>query len=213
MRRMSWLSAVAGAALLLASGSAAAQYAVGHRTFGIGSSVGGGFTRMDFQFPDVDANQPLYLLPTLELKMFFGDRISLDVSIPVVNIAASNALQDYFFVTGDIYLNFHPTAPMSKWELFVAPGIGISYASWEDDYTDPDGGTRLTRSANGYAFHVPVRIGMEFNNARRNFSLFVAARPFFSLVHGGSDNNKPGGGVLVEVGLMAYAVRHQSNRW
>jgi hypothetical protein len=195
-------------ALLLAAGTASAQYAVGHRTFGIGTAVGGGFMRMDYQFPNVDANQPFYLLPTLEMKVFLGDRLSIDMSVPVVNIAASNYIQDYFFVTGDFYLNFHPTAPMSRWELFVAPGFGVSYAAWEEE----DEQTDETYKEDGFAFHIPVRIGMEFNNARRNFSLFIAARPFFSLVHG-SDSNEPGGGVLVEVGLMAYTLRYQANRW
>jgi hypothetical protein len=196
------------AALLLATNIASAQYAVGHRTFGIGTAVGGGFMRMDYQFPDVEPNQPFYLLPTLEMKVFLGDRLSIDMSVPVVNIAASNALQDYFFVTGELYVNFHPTAPMSRWELFVAPGFGVSYASWDPEEEETD-----VTSADGYAFHIPVRIGMEFNNAKRNFSLFIAARPFFSLVHGGSDANEAGGGVLVEVGLMAYTIRYQANRW
>ena len=209
MRRLSVTMILALTALLLAPAAASAQYAVGHRTFGIGSAVGGGFMRMDFEFPGVEANQPFYLLPTLEMKVFLGDRLSLDLSVPVVNIAASNALQDYFFVTGELYVNFHPTAPMSKWELFVAPGLGVSYASWDPEDHEDD----TVTSASGYAFHVPVRVGMEFNNAKRNFSFFVAARPFFSLVHGGSDSNEAGGGVLVELGLMAYTIKYRSNRW
>jgi len=41
-------------ALSLAASTASAQYAVGHRTFGIGTSVGLGYSRMDYQFPDVE---------------------------------------------------------------------------------------------------------------------------------------------------------------
>ena len=153
----------------------------------------------------MDPNQPFYLLPTLEMKVFLGDTLSLDLSVPVVNIAASNYLNDYFFVTGEVYLNFHPTAPQSSWELFAAPGIGVSYASWEDE------GEGLKED--GYAFHIPVRVGMELNNQRRNFSLFIAVRPFFSLVHGGSEDVSPGGGAMLEIGLMAYTIRYQANRY
>jgi hypothetical protein len=192
-------------ALSLAASTASAQYAVGHRTFGIGTAVGLGYSRMDYQFPDVEPGQLFYLLPTLELKVFFNDTISLDMSVPVVNIAASNALQDYFFVTGELYLDFHPTAPRTSWELFAAPGIGVSYAAWKDEEQG------LTES--GYAFHVPVRVGMEFNNQRRNLSFFVAVRPFFSLVHGGSGDNTAGGGGMLEIGLTAYTVRYRADRY
>jgi len=191
-------------AFILSPSSGWAQYAVGHRTFGGGTSIGGGFVRMDYNFPGVDANQPLYLLPTLEFKLFFTDRLSLDLSVPVVNIAVSNKLQDYFFVTGEAYLNFHPSAP-STIELYVAPGFGVSYAAWKND--------ELNLDASGYAFHVPVRVGIEFSNQKRNFSFLVGMRPFFSLVHGGSGDNKPGGGVLVEVGIMAYGLGYRADRY
>jgi len=191
--------------LLLPWTQALAQYAVGHRTFGIGTAGGVGYMRMDYQFPDVDPGQMFYLLPTLEMKVFLGDRLSLDLSVPVVNIAASNALQDYFFVTGDLYLNFHPSAPHASWELFAAPGIGVSYASWESDDTG--------EKESGYAFHIPVRVGMEFNNQRRNFSFFVAVRPFFALVHGGSDETQAGGGGMLEIGIMAYTISYRADRY
>jgi hypothetical protein len=203
-RRITWIPPLLFfLAATLSAGSAPAQYAVGHRTFGVGATFGIGYTKMDYQFPGVDEGQLFYLLPTLELKIFFKDTLSLDLNIPVVNIAASNALQDYFFVTGDVYLNFHPSAP-SGWELFAAPGFGISYASWKDEDLD--------LSENGYAFHIPVRLGMEFNNQRRNLSLFIAVRPFFSLVHGAGENS-PGGGGMLEIGLMAYTTRYRADRY
>ena len=199
------LSIVLGLLALSVAAPANAQYAVGHRSFGGGTSMGGGFSKMEYEFPDIDADKPFLLLPTLELKFFLTDRLSLDFSVPIVNIAASNAIQDYFFFTAEAFINFHPSAPNS-FELFVAPGIGISYAQWEaDDDSLPD--------ENGWALHVPVRIGFEINNARRNFSMFVAVRPFFSLVHGGKGENKPGGGAFLEVGFMAYSVGYQANRY
>ncbi|MCA9665526.1 MAG: hypothetical protein KC503_08055 [Myxococcales bacterium] len=197
-------------ALLLAiAGHANAQYAVGHRSFGGGTSLGGGFTRLEYNFPDVKNNRGYLLLPTIELKFFLSDTLSLDFSVPVVNIAASNALQDYFFVTGEAYINFHPSAP-SSFELFVAPGIGFSYAQWSDG--NENAGARL-EDRSGYAFHIPVRIGFEINfGNRRNFSMFVAARPFFSLVHGGT-NTKAGGGFFAEIGIMGYAVKYRADRY
>jgi hypothetical protein len=200
--------AMVAAAIMTALGSfaspALAQYAVGHRRVGAGTMVGGGFSRMDYQFESVGPNQALYLLPTIELKLFLGDVFSLDLSVPVVNIAASNALQDYFFFTADLYATFHPSAP-SAVELFVGPGLGVSYAKWSND--------ELHKSADGFAFHIPARIGVEFNNARRTFSFLLAARPFFSLVHGGSGETRPGGGVLIELGLMAYLVGYRADRY
>jgi len=203
--------ALAGAAMILAltllASTASAQYAVGHRRFGGGISAGGGFVRADYNFlySDNSFKKDYYwLLPTLEFKVFFSDTVSLDLSVPVVNIAASNALQKYFVFTAEAYLNFHPSAPSSV-ELFVAPGFGFSYASHTDEQTKLD--------QSGYAFHVPVRLGLEFNNARRTFSFIVAARPFFSLVHGGSGDNKPGGGGLLEIGFMAYSVGYRADRY
>ena len=188
--------------LALLGSTASAQYAVGHRRFGGGTMVGGGFTRMDYNFPGVDPNKPFYLLPTIELKFFLADAFSLDLSVPVVNIAASNALQDYFFFTAEAYAMFHPSAPSSV-ELFVGPGFGISYAKWSKD----------PLSESGYAFHIPARIGLEFNNAARTFSFIVAGKPFFSLVHGGSSDVRPGGGVLIELGVMAYMVGYRADRY
>lgn len=190
------------------------QYAVGHRGFGGGTSMGIGYSKMDFQFPGIDPDRPFYLLPNLELKFFFSDVLSLDLSVPVVNIASSNALQDYFFVTGEAYLNFHPSAP-SPVELFVAPGFGVSYASWKDEQIGrlTGGSSAVSDSASGYAFHVPVRLGLEFNNARRNFSFIFAARPFFSLVHGGDGDNSPGGGCLLEISLIAYSIGYRTDRY
>jgi hypothetical protein len=204
MPRIRLLAAAAVLTLGLVPGVASAQFAVGHRRFGGGTMVGGGFSRMDYNFPGVDANKPLYLLPTIELKVFLADAFSLDLSVPVVNIAASNSLQDYFFFTAEVYAMFHPSAPSSV-ELFVGPGFGFSYAKWSNDEQ------RLTEE--GYSFHVPARIGLEFNNARRTFSFILAARPFFSLVHGGSGDNRPGGGVLIELGLMAYRVGYRADRY
>lgn len=77
--------------------TASAQYAVGHRTFGVGTAMGGGYSKLDYQFPGIDDTKPFLLLPTLEFKIFLGDQLSLDFSVPVVNIAASNAMQEYFF--------------------------------------------------------------------------------------------------------------------
>ena len=189
---------------LLAS-TASAQYAVGHRRFGGGVSAGGGYIRADYNFGYPGFKKDYYwLLPTLELKFFFSDTVSLDLSVPVANIAASNALQDYFVFTSEAYLNFHPSAP-SPVELFVAPGFGFSYASHSDD--------QGVFNQSGYAFHIPVRLGLEFNNARRTFSFQVAARPFFSLVHGGSGDNKPGGGGLIELGFMAYSIGYRADRY
>jgi hypothetical protein len=196
--------AVALGLLSLLAAPASAQYAVGHRVFGGGTSLGAGYSRMDWQFLDIDPNRPYWLLPTVELKVFLGDALSLDLSVPVVNIAASNAIQKYFFFTTEAYVNFHPSAP-SAIELFVAPGVGFSYAGWKSD----DGKS----TAGAYAFHVPVRIGLEFNNARRTFSVAVALRPFFSLIHGGSGDNGAGGGGIVEVTLMAYMVRYRADRY
>jgi hypothetical protein len=195
-------------ALSLFAAPVSAQYAVGHRSFGGGTSFGAGYSKMDYQFPTIEPNKPFYLLPTLEFKVFFSDALSLDLSVPVVNIAASNALQKYFFFTAEAYLDFHPSAPSSL-ELFVAPGLGVTYAKWSPEDQDKN----LYSKQSGYAFHVPVRIGFELNNASRSFSFFVAARPFFSLVHGGSGDNRAGGGGIVELGLMAYSVGYRADRY
>lgn len=44
--------------ILLVSAPASAQYAVGHRVFGGGTSFGAGYSHMDWQFPDIDSNRP-----------------------------------------------------------------------------------------------------------------------------------------------------------
>lgn len=206
------LGCTIAALLAFIAPSAQAQYAVGHRTFGAGTSIGLGYSKMDLQFTklgDGALPEDMYLLlPTLELKLFLSDRLSIDISAPVSNIAFSNALRDYFFVTGEAYLNFHPSAP-NEMELFVAPGIGFSYAF--DSYDDETTGESISESA--WAFHVPVRVGFEFNNPRRKFSWFIAARPFFNLVHGNKGDIRPGGGMMLEIGFMAYSVNYRANRY
>jgi hypothetical protein len=198
------LAAAIVALSALGAVEADAQYAVGHRAFGVGTTGGIGYSRMDFQFPDVKVGEFAYELPTLELKVFLTDVVSLDLSVPVTNIAASNALKKYFHISGELYVNFHPTAP-STFELFVAPGIGFSYASWNDD---------LGNALSSYAFHVPVRLGLEISISRsRSFSFFVALKPFFSLVHGGKGDNSAGGGGLLEIGLMGYMVNYRADRY
>jgi len=201
------LMLLAGLSILTTAPAVHAQYAVGHRSFGGGTALGGGYSRMDYAFPGIEAGRPFLLLPTLELKFFLADTMSIDISAPVANIAASNALQDYFFFTAEAFINFHPSAP-SPVELFIAPGLGISYARWSEEDAAGD-----ELSEDGYAFHVPVRIGFELNNARRNYSMFIAVRPFFSLVHGGSGGNEPGGGAFVELGFMAYSTTYRANRY
>jgi hypothetical protein len=202
-----------GAALLVALSAnvAHAQYAVGHHSWGAGTAFGVGYSKMDLQFQRInDGKLPedmTLLLPTLELKFFLHDQLSIDFSVPVLNLAFSNALRDYFFVTGEAYVNFHPGAPNNT-ELFVAPGIGFSYAydSWEDANGD-------TVKESAWAFHVPVRIGFEFNNPQRKFSWFVAVRPFINLVHGQKGDINPGGGAMLEIGIMTYGVSYRGNRW
>ena len=184
---------------------AAAQYAIAHRSFGAGTAVGGGYWRMNYQFPGVDSQDPLALLPTLELKMFLRDQLSIDLSVPVGNIAASNAIQDYFFFTAEAFANFHPSAP-SPIEVFIAPGFGFTYARWDGE---DEQGSELDQS--GFAFHIPVRMGVELNSSLRRFSMFIALRPFFAIVH--NDETKPGGGAFVEIGVMAYSTRYQANRY
>lgn len=211
MKKALWISAALLLALTVGSGEARAQYAVGHHTWGVGTSLGVGYQKMDLQFARIDADGALpedmtLLLPTLELKYFLSDKLSIDLSMPIVNVALSNALRDYFFVTGEAYLNFHASAPSSM-ELFVAPGIGFSYA--RDSYEE--GGRDIVEEA--WAFHVPVRIGVEFNNARRNFSWIVAVRPFFNLVHGHQGDINPGGGVMLELSFMAYGVSYRQDRY
>lgn len=193
--------------LLVGATPAEAQYAVGHRSFGAGTALGVGVAKLDLDFTDVDNSEFAFLLPTIEFKLFLGDQLSLDASIPVSNIAASNALHDYFLATGEVYLNFHPSAP-SAVEFFVAPGLGFSVASHE--YTLPTG-RKVTEDA--WAFHVPARLGVELNSERRSFSVFLAARPFFNLIHGASGAINPGGGMLLELGLMAYGTRYRADRY
>ncbi|MCK5799880.1 MAG: hypothetical protein KAI47_21970 [Deltaproteobacteria bacterium] len=191
-------------------GDAHAQYAVGHRTWGVGTAIGAGFQKMDLQFARINdgviSEDMTLLLPTLEMKYFLSDQLSIDLSMPIVNVALSNALRDYFFVTGEAFINFHASAPSSM-ELFVAPGIGFSYAS--DSYEEQ--GVEYNESA--WAFHVPVRIGVEFNNATRKFGWMIAVRPFFNLVHGNKGDITPGGGVMVELAFHAYGVSYRADRY
>jgi hypothetical protein len=181
---------------------ARAQWAVAHRLFGGGATAGLGYDFRKYEFTNgLGDSRFWYPLPSLELRLFLSDLVSLDLNVPVVHIAASNALFDYFSFTSDVFVDFHPNAP-SNFELFVAPGFGVSYAS----HTEGD------KTQHAYAFHIPARIGIEMSSARRGFSFFAALRPFFSIVRGANDTS-PGGGVFLEIGIMVYAVRYQANRY
>ncbi|MEZ4313507.1 MAG: hypothetical protein R3F14_36250 [Polyangiaceae bacterium] len=184
-------AAVMGAAALIGLGAPRGAWAddepgfggaaVGRkeRAIGVGTALGGGFG---------SAGQGIsgaFLLPTAELQFFMPAEYSIDVSVPVLNMALVSALTGGVLLGGDMFFNVN--AGDGRVRFVGGPGIGFAFAEINN------------RSV--AAVKIPAQIGFEALSKRRTFGFKLMARPWVEAGDGGF-----GGGLLGVVAFSGYVL-------
>ena len=166
------------------------------RVFGLGTSHGAGVAAAsisDFSGGSTLALGFALLLPSLEAQIFLGsDDISLEVSVPVLNIAIVSAVTSWFVWNTNVYLAFHFGDDV---RFVVGPGLGFSVVS--------------AGSLGGFSLRIPAVIGVEFLTPASSFGARLQTRPFVELafVSGGT---QVGGGALLELAFHFYVHEDRS---
>ncbi len=160
------------------------------RVFGAGTALGAGVAAATASDGAVesDALGLALLLPTLELQAFLPDEYSIDISLPITNIAVVPIFTGWFAWTTDVYFNFNFGSGIARG--IVGPGLGSSIIV----STKGDGAVG--------SFRVPAEVGLELNTVNEAFGFKVMARPWLEV--GAGEVSGVGGGVLGVIGFSGY---------
>lgn len=173
-----------------ASGEASASEGAGpKRVVGIGTSFGGGVAGVDtFSGAASSGVQPALLLPTLELLVFMPRDFSLNLIMPVLNMALVSAVAKGTVVNMDLIFN----ANVGRGKTRFVAGAGLGFA-----FVD-------VPSGEGASLRIPAQLGFESLSKRRGFGFKLLARPWAEIAVGSSGDAFGGGvlGVLVFTGYM-----------
>jgi hypothetical protein len=153
------------------------------RSVGFGTAFGGGAT---------SAGQGLsgaLLLPTAELQIFLPGEYSIDLSMPVLNMALGSALIGGTLVGADIYFNVN--AGKERTRLVAGPGIGFGYVS--------------AQGQSAFSLKIPAQLGFEVLSKKRSFGFKMLARPWLELASG-TYSSTFGGGVMAALVFSGYAL-------
>ena len=195
--------AVAGMTMLMA-GEALAQYKIRgfrpgppRRSFGVGTAFGAGYASYtavsSTGSTDSRASFAL-LLPTLELQFFTRRGHSIDISVPISNLAIVSAVTEGFFFMSDVFYNFN--VGRGRAQLLLGPGLGVGLGS--------------VSGAFAMSFRVPATVGVEFLTRARGFGFKIMLRPYVEFAvagGGGASASAVGGGALFALGLSWYGTR------
>jgi hypothetical protein len=161
------------------------------RSFGVGTALGAGVGAASLKVGSLDASGvgALLLLPSLELRFFLNDTLSLDISSPLANTIIL-AVADYGFAwRTDINLTFNFGSGTVRG--MVGPGLGAAIVATGGDV--------------GVSMFVPGVLGVEFLTGGRGFGFQIAARPFVTFnLTGIGDYSFVAGGVLGVLGFVWY---------
>ncbi len=194
-RQLICLLAIAGgAALALAPATAEAQERVADehvRVFGAGTAFGGGFVGASNgtgYAGETVVLGPALFLPTLELQAFLPHEYSIDITIPITNIAVVSAIRGGFLWSSDVFFNFNFGTGNARG--IVGPGLGFAAAS--DARGRSNGSLRL-----------PSEFGLEIVTDNEAFGFKMMVRPW---VEFGSDIDLVGvgGGAVALLGFSGY---------
>ena len=176
------------------------------RSFGFGTAIGGGFGGREvganprFNSAEGTGAFGALLLPTLEAQIFLPREFSVDVTIPVTNIAILSAAQGTFFFNTDVFFNFN--LGRGALRLVLGPGLGFSVVAGKETTS---GNIRTIVVGTG-TLRIPAEVGLEILTRRRFFGFKVLARPWAEV--GGGDGFTFGGGGLLGVLVFSfYATR------
>lgn len=159
------------------------------RSFGFGTAFGGGFSG------GANGSGPALLLPTAELQIFLPGEFSIDVSVPLLNMALGSVLIGGTLVGGDLY--FSLSAGEGKTRFVAGAGVGFAYVSAHYDTVT--------------AVKVPLQLGFEVLSKRRTFGFKVLARPWLEFANDGYAT-QAGGGLLGALVFTGYALSDRPQR-
>lgn len=153
------------------------------RSAGFGTAFGGGFSSAG------DGMAGAFLLPTAELQIFLPREYSIDVTMPVLNIALLSALTGGLWLAGDLYFNVN--AGQGELRFVAGPGVGFAHASAQ--------GSKVT------SLKIPFQIGLESLSKKRTFGLKLLARPWFEIADTGY-SSATGGGLIGALVFSGYSL-------
>lgn len=153
------------------------------RSAGFGTAFGGGFSSAG------DGMSGALLLPTAELQIFLPREYSIDVSMPVLNIALLSALTGGLWLAGDLYFNVN--AGQGELRFVAGPGVGFAHASAGSD--------KVT------SLKIPFQIGFEALSKKRTFGFKLVARPWFEIADTGY-SSATGGGLIGALVFSGYSL-------
>jgi hypothetical protein len=153
------------------------------RSFGFGTAFGGGASG------GAGAWGPALLLPTAELQVFMPGEFSIDVSVPVLNMALGSTLIGGTLVGGDLY--FSLSAGEGQTRLIAGTGVGFAYVSIGQDAVT--------------SVKIPLQLGFEVLSKRRTFGFKLLARPWLEFANDGA-TTQTGGGFLAALAFSGYAL-------
>lgn len=158
------------------------------RVFGLGTSFGGGVAAASSSSGSSSTGaQPALLLPTLELSVFLPHEFSVNLIMPVLNMAVTSAVLKGTFVNMDLLLNANVGSGRSR---FVG-GVGLGFAFLD------------VRAGSATSLRIPAQIGFEVLSKKRGFGFGLLARPWVEIAEG-SGGSALGGGVLGALVFTGY---------
>lgn len=196
MNLKSWIAAAVLVGTLLCAGSVHAQTGP-QRAWGLGTGLGGGFSSAQVATTAGTSAEPVVgatiNLPTFEAHIFIPRGWSVDLSFSLTDMILIGALAGAFYTELATFFSFY--FGRGRIKAIVSPGVGFDVLGASGIF--------------GFAFSVPVRVGVEFLSRSHGFGFRLTARPFFAVAYasvGDESGTAVGGGALAELGFSFYSV-------
>jgi hypothetical protein len=161
------------------------------RSFGVGTAVGFGAGATAIKTGSLEATGvgALLMLPSLELRFFLNDTLSLDISSPVLNTVVIGAAGYGFGWRSDLHLTFNFGSGTAR--AMLGPGLGATIVTTGGDV--------------GVGLVIPGILGVELLTDGRGFGFQVGARPFLAFnLSGIGSYSVLAGGVIGVLGFVWY---------
>ncbi len=178
---------------------------VHERRWGLGTTLGGGVAVSSaFAAGMSSTSGPVFalLFPTFDARIFLSGGYSVDLSVPVLNLAVVMASLKLFAWQTDGYFNFN--FGRSSVRFLLGPGLGFTTLI----------GSLMGTSVAGFSLRIPAVIGMEVLSAQRGFGFQLAARPWVEFAIAGAAVGSSsavgggvGGGALLTIGFFGYSTQ------
>jgi hypothetical protein len=164
------------------------SYGGRERSFGVGTALGGGMSAAKDPYGS-SLVSPAFLGPTLELQLFLPREYSIDVSVPITNIAVVSALVKGFYFNMDAFFNANVGRGTTR--FVIGPGLGFA--------------TLSAGPASASSLRIPGQLGFEVLSKKRTFGFKMLARPFAEVAFG-TAGSATGGGIMGALVFTGYTL-------